>query len=120
MRNRKETAFNHSGSSFDSFLEEEGILEEVDAAAIKRVIAWNERIGLSSIEDHAEAGWPTPANLRSLICRLPSQGQDTVLRTAMAASVCGAARCKGPLPHGARVYVDELTFRVVTHATSAK
>ncbi|MGH6857314.1 MAG: Fis family transcriptional regulator [Methylocella sp.] len=30
----------HTGSSFDSFLEEEGILEEVDAVAIKRVIAW--------------------------------------------------------------------------------
>jgi antitoxin HicB len=30
----------HTGSSFDSFLEEEGIFEEVDAIAIKRVIAW--------------------------------------------------------------------------------
>jgi antitoxin HicB len=30
----------HTGSSFDSFLEEEGILEEVDAVAIKRIIAW--------------------------------------------------------------------------------
>ncbi len=30
----------HSGSSFDSFLKEEGILEEVEAVAIKRVIAW--------------------------------------------------------------------------------
>ena len=30
----------NTGSSFDSFLEEEGILEEVDAVAIKRVIAW--------------------------------------------------------------------------------
>jgi antitoxin HicB len=30
----------HSGSSFDSFLQEEGILEEVEAVAIKRVIAW--------------------------------------------------------------------------------
>jgi len=30
----------HSGSSFDSFLEEEGILEEVEAVAVKRVIAW--------------------------------------------------------------------------------
>jgi antitoxin HicB len=29
-----------SGSSFDSFLEEEGLLEEVSAAALKRVIAW--------------------------------------------------------------------------------
>jgi antitoxin HicB len=30
----------HTGSSFDSFLEEEGILEEVEAVAIKRIIAW--------------------------------------------------------------------------------
>jgi antitoxin HicB len=30
----------HTGASFDSFLEAEGILEEVDAVAIKRVIAW--------------------------------------------------------------------------------
>ena len=32
--------FDHSGSSFDSFLEEEGILDEVEAAAIKRILAW--------------------------------------------------------------------------------
>jgi len=30
----------HSGSSFDDFLEEEGILDEVELVAIKRVIAW--------------------------------------------------------------------------------
>lgn len=30
----------NKGSSFESFLEEEGILEEVDEAAVKRVIAW--------------------------------------------------------------------------------
>jgi antitoxin HicB len=30
----------HSGSSFDSFLEAEGIREEVEAVAIKRVLAW--------------------------------------------------------------------------------
>ena len=35
-------AFDHSGSSFDSFLEEEGILDEVDAVAIQRVAAWQE------------------------------------------------------------------------------
>src|SRR5579863_3823369 len=37
-KNRKRT--NHSGSTFDSFLEEEGIREEVEAVAIKRVLAW--------------------------------------------------------------------------------
>ena len=35
-----QAAFDHSGSSFDSFLEEEDILDEVEAAAIKRVLAW--------------------------------------------------------------------------------
>jgi antitoxin HicB len=30
----------HSGSSFDSFLEEAGIKGEVEAVAIKRVLAW--------------------------------------------------------------------------------
>src|SRR6202162_578362 len=30
----------HSGSTFDSFLEEEGIRGEVEAVAVKRVLAW--------------------------------------------------------------------------------
>ena len=38
---KTQSKLNHSGSSFDSFLEEEGIREEVDAVAIKRVIAWH-------------------------------------------------------------------------------
>ena len=32
--------FDYSGSSFDSFLEEEGIREEAETVAIKRVLAW--------------------------------------------------------------------------------
>ena len=32
--------FDHSGSSFDEFLEEEGIRTEVEALAAKRVLAW--------------------------------------------------------------------------------
>jgi DNA-binding Xre family transcriptional regulator len=30
----------HTSSTFDSFLEEEGIREEVEAVAVKRVLAW--------------------------------------------------------------------------------
>ena len=37
-KNRKK--MDHSGSTFDSFLEEEGVREEVEAVAIKRVLAW--------------------------------------------------------------------------------
>jgi len=40
MTNKKKKNDKHSGSSFDDFLEEEGILEEVEAVAIKRVLAW--------------------------------------------------------------------------------
>ncbi len=36
----KATTSIHSGSSFDDFLEVEGIRNEVDSAAIKRVLAW--------------------------------------------------------------------------------
>ena len=37
---RKLKVRDHSGSTFDSFLEEEGIRGEVEAVAIKRVLAW--------------------------------------------------------------------------------
>jgi antitoxin HicB len=37
---KKQNDDRHSGSSFDSFLEEQHILEEVEAVALKRVLAW--------------------------------------------------------------------------------
>src|SRR5580700_10794484 len=37
---KRDKAFDHSGSSFDSFLEEEGIRGEAEAIAVKRVLAW--------------------------------------------------------------------------------
>ncbi len=37
---RKPKNIDHSGSSFEEFLREEGTLEEAEAVAIKRVIAW--------------------------------------------------------------------------------
>jgi hypothetical protein len=41
MRPRKKRKkAGHNGSTFDSFLEQEGIREEVEAVAIKRVLAW--------------------------------------------------------------------------------
>lgn len=41
MRSKKiRSRTGHSGSTFDSFLEEQGIREDVEAVAIKRVLAW--------------------------------------------------------------------------------
>jgi hypothetical protein len=42
MKHKSKT-IDHSGSSFDEFLREEGVLEEAEAIAIKRVIAWQLR-----------------------------------------------------------------------------
>jgi antitoxin HicB len=38
----------HTGSTFDSFLEEENIREEVEAVAINRVMAWQRAVELRS------------------------------------------------------------------------
>lgn len=40
MTNKIRKRNRHAGSSLDSLLEEDGILGEVEAVAIKRVIAW--------------------------------------------------------------------------------
>src|SRR5258708_30826481 len=37
---KRNRAARHTGSTFDSFLEEEGIREEVEAVAVKSVISW--------------------------------------------------------------------------------
>ncbi|MBZ5628407.1 MAG: helix-turn-helix domain-containing protein [Acidobacteriia bacterium] len=37
---KKNGVVEHTGSTFDSFLEEEGLREEVEAVAVKRVISW--------------------------------------------------------------------------------
>lgn len=58
--------------------------------------------------------------MRGLIRRLPSQGENTASRSAMAAGACGAARGKSPFPDWTRVYMDELTFGIVTYATRAE
>ena len=43
----KEKRNPHHGSTLDSFLKEEGVLEEFRAAAVKEVIAWQIRQAMS-------------------------------------------------------------------------
>lgn len=40
MKKKMDRKTDHSGSTFDSFLDQQGIREEVEAVAIKRVLAW--------------------------------------------------------------------------------
>jgi len=60
----------HIGSSFDDFLSEEAILDEVIAVATKRVIAWQISEGMSALKlsKTAMAKKCTPAELRLIGC----------------------------------------------------
>ena len=49
---RRKPAFDHSGSSFDSILEEEGILDKAEAVAVKR--ATDSRLDVAARADAAE------------------------------------------------------------------
>ncbi|HUJ72445.1 MAG TPA: hypothetical protein VLZ30_09380 [Verrucomicrobiae bacterium] len=40
MKKRANGKYDHTGSTLDSFLEEQGIRDEVEAIAVKRVLAW--------------------------------------------------------------------------------
>jgi len=52
----------HRGSTLDSFLEEEGIREETEAVAIKRVLAWQfER----AMQEQKKTKWAMAKQLRT-------------------------------------------------------
>lgn len=48
MRRMRIPKRNHTGSTYDSFLDDEGIREEVEAVAVKRVRAWQRGVELRS------------------------------------------------------------------------
>jgi predicted XRE-type DNA-binding protein len=86
-KNRKK--MDHSGSTFDSFLEEEGIREEVEAVAIKRVLAWQLEQAMQEQQKTKQAMAKPLHTSRSQLDRLldPSNVSvtlDTITRAARA------------------------------------
>jgi antitoxin HicB len=86
-KNRKK--MDHSGSTFDSFLEEEGIREEVEAVAIKRVLAWQLAQAMQDQQKTKQAMAKQLHTSRSQLDRLldPSNVSvtlDTITRAARA------------------------------------
>ena len=86
-KNRKRT--NHSGSTFDSFLEEQGIREEVEAVAIKRVLAWQLERAMQQQQKTKQAMAKQLRTSRSQLDRLldphnASVTLDTITRAARA------------------------------------
>ena len=79
----------HSGSTFDSFLEQEGIREEVEAVAIKRVLAWQLSQAMQEQQKTKQAMAKQLHTSRSQLDRLldprnVSVTLDTITRAAQA------------------------------------
>jgi antitoxin HicB len=79
----------HSGSTFDSFLEEEGIREEAEAVAIKRVLAWQLEQAMQKQRKTKQAMAKQLSTSRSQLDRLldprnVSVTLDTITRAAKA------------------------------------
>jgi antitoxin HicB len=86
-KNRKR--MDHSGSTFDSFLEQEGIREEVEAVAIKRVLAWQLEQAMQEQQKTKQAMAKQLHTSRSQLDRLldprnVSVTLDTITRAARA------------------------------------
>jgi len=78
-----------SGSSFDSFLEKEGIREEVEAVAIKRMLAWQLEQAMQKQQKTKQALAKQLRTSRSQLDRLldprnASVTLDTITRAARA------------------------------------
>jgi hypothetical protein len=87
-KNRKRR-MDHSGSTFDSFLEQEGIREEVEAVAIKRVLAWQLQQAMQNQRKTKQAMAKQLRTSRSQLDRLldprnVSVTLDTIARAARA------------------------------------
>jgi len=86
-KNRRK--MDHSGSTFDSFLDEEGIREEVEAVAIKRVLAWQFEHAMQKQQKTKQAMAKQLHTSRSQLDRLldpqnVSVTLDTITRAARA------------------------------------
>ena len=89
MKKKAAPKATHSGSSFDSFLDEEGILEEAEAVAIKRVIAWQLSEAMRKTGTTKKAMAERLRTSRSQLDRLldphnPSVHLETITRAARA------------------------------------
>jgi len=86
-KNRKQ--LDHSGSTFDSFLEEQGLREQVEAVAIKRVLAWQFQQAMRRQQKTKQAMARQLRTSRSQLDRLldpqnVSVSLDTIARAAQA------------------------------------
>lgn len=96
----------HSGSSLDSFLKEEGILEEVEAVAIKRVLAWQLSQAMRAQRKTKQTMAHELGTSRSQLDRLLDPGKVSISLQTMA--------------RAAKVLGKSLVIRITDSKASAK
>ena len=84
-----ETPSRNEGSSFDNFLREQGLYEEVTSAALTRVLAWQlkeemQRLGISKVEMAERMGTSRSQLDRLLEAANSGVSIDTLFRAAKA------------------------------------
>ena len=89
VKKRRKRRTSHSGTTFDSFLEQEGIREEVEAVAIKRILAWQLEQAMQNQRKTKQAMAKQLRTSRSQLDRLldprnVSVTLDTITRAARA------------------------------------
>ncbi len=90
-RKTRKTATYHSGSTFDSFLDEQGIRAEVEAVAIKRVLAWQLEQAMRNQQQTKQAMARKLRTSRSQLDRLldPENASVSLATIARAAQALG-------------------------------
>jgi antitoxin HicB len=88
---RKNQMNDRSGSTFDSFLEQEGIREEVEAVAVKRILAWQLEQAMKQQQKTKQAMARELRTSRSQLDRLldPQNTAVTIDTVTRAARVLG-------------------------------
>lgn len=91
MTSDKRTTGVHSGSSFADFMEEEGLREEAEAIALKRVIAWQLQQAMKAQGKTKQAMAGEIHTSRSQLDRLldPENASVSLLTIARAANALG-------------------------------
>jgi antitoxin HicB len=105
--------FDHSGSTFDSFLEQEGFLAQTEALALKRVLAWQLKRAMAANKISKNAMARRLRTSRSQVNRLldPLNVGVSLGTIARAAKAVGkrvsvqildteSSEARNPVPHG--------------------
>ena len=80
------------GSDFDDFLAEEGMLEEVTAVAVKRVIAWQIEQEMSAQKLTKTAMAKTMRTSRASLNRLLDENDTSLTLTTLAGAAAALGR----------------------------